>query len=84
MFHWPDSINAVFDLSMNRLQLRRERAEEELKKKVLLFEEKLVEYGKEIETFKKKEVLHSLISYIAVISMYDKYFVLAIMLSGMC
>lgn len=57
VFHWPDNINTVFDLSQNRLAMRRERAEEELKKKIAAFEEKLIEYSKEIERFKKKEVL---------------------------
>lgn len=62
VFHWPDNINGVFDLSQNRLLSRRERAEEELKKKIAAFEEKLLEYNKEIETFRKKEVCTNTIS----------------------
>jgi len=56
VFHWPDNINGVFDLSQNRLASRRELAEEKLRKKIAAFEEKLLEYNKEIETFRKKEV----------------------------
>lgn len=56
VFHWPDSLNTVFEVNQNRLTNRRERAEEELKKKIAAFEEKLYEHNKEIETFRKKEV----------------------------
>ena len=35
---------------------RREHAEEEVRKKVAAFEEKLNDYNKEVESFKKKEV----------------------------
>jgi len=56
VFHWPDSLNTVFEVNQNRLENRRERAKDELKKKITAFEEKLAEHNKEIETFRKKEV----------------------------
>ena len=62
VFHWPEHIKTVFELSQNRIMTRREHAEEELRKKVTSFEEKLNEYNKEIESFRKKEVRFLLIS----------------------
>ena len=56
VFHWPDSLNKVFEVNQNRLTQRREHAQEELKKRIAAFEEKLQEHNKEIETFRKKEV----------------------------
>ena len=56
VFHWPDSLNTVFEVNQSRLENRRERAKDELKKKITAFEEKLAEHNKEIETFRKKEV----------------------------
>jgi len=56
VFHWPDSLSTVFEVNQNRLENRRERAKDELKKKIVAFEEKLAEHNKEIETFRKKEV----------------------------
>lgn len=56
VFHWPDNINGVFDISQGKLANRRDRAEDDLKKKIAAFEERLLEYNKEIETFRKKEV----------------------------
>ena len=38
---------------------RRERDQEELRKKIAEFEEKLQEHNKEIETFRKKEVRYT-------------------------
>ena len=57
VFHWPEHISTVFELAQARLINRRENAEDELKKKVAHFEEKLETYSKEIEAFRKKEVL---------------------------
>lgn len=47
---------SVFDLSQTRMGNRRESAEDELKKRVVKFEETLESYNKEIEAFRKKEV----------------------------
>ena len=56
VFHWPEHISSVFEVCEKRLNSKREHAEEELKKHVISFEEKLNEYHREIETFRKKEV----------------------------
>ena len=56
VFHWPETIKTVFELSHTRIQNRREQVEEEVRKHVAAFEEKLAEYQKEIDSFKKKEV----------------------------
>ncbi len=56
VFHWPDTIKTVFELSQNRIMNRREHAEEDVKKKVQAFEDKLNDYNKEVESFRKKEV----------------------------
>ncbi len=56
VFHWPETISQVFELSQSRIGNRREQVEDELKKKVSNFEEKLNEYQKEIDSFRKKEV----------------------------
>ncbi|XP_071813132.1 dynein axonemal heavy chain 3-like isoform X2 [Apostichopus japonicus] len=57
VFHWPDRIQSVFELSRSRLMTKREQAEDEVRKKVQLFEEKLNEYNKEVDSFRKKEML---------------------------
>nr|XP_006820578.1 PREDICTED: dynein heavy chain 3, axonemal-like [Saccoglossus kowalevskii] len=57
VFHWPDYIQTVFELAKNRLTNRRETAEEEVRKKVENFEAKLQEYNKEVESFRKKEIM---------------------------
>lgn len=56
VFHWPDHIKTVFELSATRLQNRHEHAEDELKKHIVRFEEKLEKYMKEVESFRKREV----------------------------
>ena len=56
MFHWPEHIQTVFEVCRNRLMTRREQAEEEVRKKVQRFEEKLNEFNKEVESYRKKEV----------------------------
>ena len=56
VFHWPEHIQTVFELSQTRILNRREHAEEETKKKVAAFEDRLNEYQKEVDSFRKKEV----------------------------
>ncbi len=56
VFHWPEHIMTLFELSHTRILNRREHAEEETKKKVMAFEERLNEYQKEVDSFRKKEV----------------------------
>ena len=57
VFHWPEHIKTVFELSQNRIMNRREHAEEEVRKKVSQFEDKLGEYQKIVDSFRKKEVI---------------------------
>ncbi|XP_077979573.1 dynein axonemal heavy chain 3-like isoform X2 [Glandiceps talaboti] len=57
VFHWPDHIQTVFELAKNRLTNRKEAAEEEVRKKVENFEAKLQEYSKEVDSFRKKEIM---------------------------
>ncbi|XP_078610604.1 dynein axonemal heavy chain 3-like isoform X1 [Branchiostoma floridae x Branchiostoma japonicum] len=57
VFHWPEHIQTVFDLSKNRLANRREAAEDEVKKKLQQFEDKLNRYNQEVESFRKKEIM---------------------------
>lgn len=56
VFHWPNTIKAVFELSQTRIMNRREKAEADLKVKLHNFEDKLNEYNKEVTSFRKKEV----------------------------
>ncbi len=56
VFHWPEHIKTVFELSQSRILNRREHAEDETKKKVAAFEERLNDYQKEVDSFRKKEV----------------------------
>ncbi|XP_046888652.1 dynein axonemal heavy chain 3 [Hypomesus transpacificus] len=57
VFHWPEHILTVFDLSKNRQATRREQAEDRLGKRIAEFEQKLLGVGKEVESFKKKELM---------------------------
>lgn len=56
VFHWPEHIQTVFELSNSRIISKRESLEEDLRKRVSAFEDKLAEYMKELESFRKKEV----------------------------
>ncbi|MGH0135647.1 UNVERIFIED_CONTAM: hypothetical protein FKN15_057952 [Acipenser sinensis] len=56
-FHWPDQIQDVFELNRSRLAIRREHAEESLLKKISEFDKKLVMYNKDVERFRKKELM---------------------------
>ena len=57
VFHWPEHIETVFELATTRLAVKREDAEDRLRRKVVDFEKKIDAYHKEIELFRKKEVL---------------------------
>ena len=48
----------MFELSTSRIANRRDHIEEDLRKRTTAFEEKLNDYMKEVESFKKKEVSH--------------------------
>lgn len=69
MFHWPSQICTVLDHSQGRIMLKRDQIEEELKKRVAAFEEKLEAYTKEVESFKKKEVNKWLQSGVCIVKM---------------
>ena len=62
VFHWPEHIVNVLDLAQARIFSRREGSEDELKKSIAIFEEKLELYTKEIEAFRKKEVRHPVVA----------------------
>lgn len=49
---------------------KREQAEDEVRKKVQLFEEKLNEYNKEVDSFRKKEVQYSVLVELVLISIF--------------
>uniref|UniRef100_UPI00358FFBD0 dynein axonemal heavy chain 3 n=1 Tax=Myxine glutinosa TaxID=7769 RepID=UPI00358FFBD0 len=57
-FHWPKYIESLFMKTDKQLCLWHKRAEEELKNKIQEFEKKLLEDGKVVESFRKKEKLN--------------------------
>ncbi|XP_014014461.1 dynein axonemal heavy chain 3 [Salmo salar] len=57
VFHWPEQILAVFEISKSRLATRREHAEDHLLKRTAEFDQMLQCVGKEVEAFKKKELM---------------------------
>lgn len=61
VFHWPDHIHTVFELSQNRIMNKRDHIEDDLKKRVSAFEDKLTEMQKEVESFRKKEVCETVL-----------------------
>ena len=60
VFHWPENIKAVFELSQNRITSKREHIEDELRSRTKAFEDRLNDMMKDVESFKKKEVGFSL------------------------
>ncbi|XP_061086442.1 dynein axonemal heavy chain 3 [Conger conger] len=57
VFHWPDQILTLFEQSKNRLGSYREEAEDHLHNRILQFDEMLQGVNKEVEGFKKKELM---------------------------
>ena len=55
-FNWPGRMDPIFEVSQKRLVSKREKAENEVKERVQKFEELLVEYQNEVDTYKEKEV----------------------------
>ena len=49
-------MDPIFDVSQKRLATRREKIENDLKERIKDFEELLVKYQNEIDTYKDKEV----------------------------
>ncbi|XP_068952632.1 dynein axonemal heavy chain 3 [Petaurus breviceps papuanus] len=58
LFLWPDQIEDIFENSRNLLYTKREMAEMNLIKRCAEFEGKLESYFKEVESFRKKEVVN--------------------------
>ncbi|XP_040611383.1 dynein heavy chain 3, axonemal [Mesocricetus auratus] len=57
LFLWPDQIEDVFENSRNLLLSKRDQAEMDLIRRCSEFESRLEGYGKELETFRKREVM---------------------------
>ncbi|XP_036906430.1 dynein heavy chain 3, axonemal-like, partial [Sturnira hondurensis] len=57
LFLWPDQIEDVFENSRNLLLSKRDQAEMDLIKRCSEFELKLEGYNKELEAFRKREVM---------------------------
>ncbi|XP_029805794.1 dynein heavy chain 3, axonemal [Suricata suricatta] len=59
LFLWPDQIEDIFENSRNLLLSKRDQAEMDLIKRCSEFELKLEGYSKELEAFRKREVMTS-------------------------
>ncbi|CAF4568450.1 unnamed protein product [Rotaria sp. Silwood1] len=57
VFHWPENIMNILELNQGRLAALRERAEERLRDHILKFEKKLEDLQKDVDLFRRKEVL---------------------------
>uniref|UniRef100_A0A3P8Y127 Dynein axonemal heavy chain 3 n=1 Tax=Esox lucius TaxID=8010 RepID=A0A3P8Y127_ESOLU len=57
VFHWPEQILAVIEMSKSRLATRKEHAEDNLLKRIAEYDQMLHRVGKEVEAFKKKEFI---------------------------
>lgn len=57
VFHWPEHIKNVFEIAQKIIISKRDSIEDELRSRTAKFEEKLNDMMKEVESFKKKEVI---------------------------
>ncbi|XP_062999548.1 dynein axonemal heavy chain 3 [Elgaria multicarinata webbii] len=57
VLHWPDEIEVIFETSRNQLMNRRDHVELALIKRCSEFEAVLEGYNKEVESFRKKDVM---------------------------
>ncbi|XP_062820321.1 dynein axonemal heavy chain 3 [Anolis carolinensis] len=57
VLHWPDEIEIIFETSRNQLMNRRDHAELALIKRCSEFEGILEGYNKEVDSFRKKDVM---------------------------
>ncbi|KAG7492071.1 hypothetical protein MATL_G00010690 [Megalops atlanticus] len=57
VFHWPGQILVLFEQSKNRLAACREESEDDLLKRITKFGDMLQNVNKEVESFKKKELM---------------------------
>lgn len=55
VFLWPKDMEAVIELALQRLNMRRDQAENELKYKRQLFERNLTKHAQMLAAFKKKD-----------------------------
>ncbi|GAB1599971.1 hypothetical protein Ahia01_000274600, partial [Argonauta hians] len=59
VFHWPENIVGIFDSAQSRLSAKRETIEAQLRTHITDFQTRLEGMMKEIESFKKKELMSS-------------------------
>ncbi|KAK3717325.1 hypothetical protein QZH41_011557, partial [Actinostola sp. cb2023] len=57
VFHWPEHIQKIFELSKNRIDHRKDLAQDDLRRRIKAYEDKLNGYNKEVESFRKKEIM---------------------------
>ncbi|XP_038676444.1 dynein heavy chain 3, axonemal isoform X3 [Scyliorhinus canicula] len=57
VFNWPEQIVLMLDLHRDRLLNKRDDVEEDLRNRIKEFQKKVVAYGKEVDSFKKKEII---------------------------
>ncbi|NXK27218.1 DYH3 protein, partial [Arenaria interpres] len=57
VFHWPEQIEIIFDNTRDQLHNRRNQAEMALLEKCSQFEETLEGYNREVESYKKRDVM---------------------------
>ena len=57
VLQWPFKIRGVFDITQNKLSDKRDVAEHNLKKRVKAFEERLIDASKQLDWFKKRDVM---------------------------
>ncbi|KAK7493483.1 hypothetical protein BaRGS_00015194 [Batillaria attramentaria] len=54
VFHWPKHIDSLFEVANSRILARRDVLEEDLKRRVAILKEKVVECCREFEAFRQK------------------------------
>ncbi|XP_078413797.1 dynein axonemal heavy chain 3 [Cetorhinus maximus] len=57
VFNWPEQIVLMLDLHRDRLLNKRDDVEEDLRSRIKEFQKKVVAYGKEVDSFKRKEII---------------------------
>ncbi|CAF4055950.1 unnamed protein product, partial [Adineta steineri] len=57
VFHWPENIMNILEINQSRLAALRERAEERLRDHIMKFEKKLEDLHKDVDIFRRKDVL---------------------------
>uniref|UniRef100_UPI00398E73BF dynein axonemal heavy chain 3 isoform X1 n=2 Tax=Pristiophorus japonicus TaxID=55135 RepID=UPI00398E73BF len=57
VFNWPEQIVLLLDSHRDRLLNKRDDVEDDLRNRIKEFQKKVVAYGKEVDSFKKKEII---------------------------